>query len=642
MSRARWLSILGFALFLPCVVVVLQTPPASGYETSVYAAYPVFFWVLVAASLFVSQLVVLSAALDASAHDEWRFGFLLALVVQTLLFFVSYPRGYLMYEDADPMTHLGWINEIEATGGGMFVNIYQDLHQLVLTVSYATGLEPMMVMNAVTGVASLFMLLSSYVLLSSLFDRRRTLMTLPFVMVLFAGTAHLNASPFAFSVLLFPFTIYLFVRTQQTESVAYRIAMAIAIVGIITYHPLTGLFVVLVMLVHFALVLLPDWGPSGVLDRASPVSSKYMLQLSTVTFVAWYYNYAGLFARFDTAFGNLLGTTDGESSLDRYGSVIAQYDPSLIDIISIGLVQRGQSMVYVAIGVALVATLAVLYRRGTLPRTQYLYTFAAGFGLFVGLTFVFLVADVIAPWGRAIVFAELFAAVSAGFVFSVLYDRLRWRKPALVVATVTLAVIVVLSLAGLYASPMVKNDNLQVTSQNVEGADWYMEHTEAGAPLNEIGFEMFRYEDALRSAESEVIPQNTSRPPDHFGYSEFRTLGASYDDAHYVVITERGRIFYPTSYPDYEEFWRFTEPDFERLEADPSVSKVYGNGEFDVYRVEPRLEGDASNATADVTSESHATGSVGAVAGATGVDTVAELQHTLQLRPQRQATAVGH
>ena len=94
------------------------------------------------------------------------------------------------------------------------------------------------------------------------------------------------------------------------------------------------------------------------------------------------------------------------------------------------------------------------------------------------------------------------------------------------------------------------------------------------------------FEDAMLGFQADNVTKDPDPPPDHFGYADGETLGAMYNESHYLVITPAGRQFYPEIWPDYRQYWQYTPQDFERLETDPTVSKVYINGGFETYTVE--------------------------------------------------------
>lgn len=586
--RWRWLSVLGGGLLLVAVATVLWTPPVDGFEPSIYTAYPLWFWGILLAVLFVGQALILREGL-AEPRDpaNWRIGFLLAFLVATILLFLPVFRGYPMYGRADPLTHIGHVNLIQQTGGAPFQNIYQNIHQLLLASSYATGLEPTAVANMVTAIISLFAIVATFAVLDAVFDRRRVLLTLPFAVVLFGGSAHLNPSPYPQSILLIPFVLYLFVRSQQTESFVFRLPLAVAVVAVILYHPLTALFLLLIFAIHYAVVLRSDAPASWRTRRPiSRVTATSVVQLSAVTFLAWYYNFVGIILRFETVFRRLLDPGESETELETYGQTVSEFSPSILDIARVATFMFGQRMLLLALGSAFLLVALWRYARGKRFGTPYLLTFLLAFTAFVALGALFLFVDMIGGFGRPLMVAQLFAVLVAGSLVASLYEQVPSRTLVTVGVVALLVCLGVLTMVTLYHVPLGGNSTSQVTQQDFAGAEWYLEHDLQAAPLLEYGTSLFRFEHALVHSESRTVPGSMTYPPPHFNYTVHDTLAESYDTELYLVVTERGRQFYPHAYPGYDDDWRFQPEDFDRLAADPAVSHVYTNGEVDIYYVD--------------------------------------------------------
>lgn len=586
--RWQWLALLGGGLLLLAVITVLRTPPVAGFEPSVYAAYPPWFWGLLLATLLVGQVLILREALAQRADPaSWRTGFLLAFLVGVILLFLPVIRGYPVYGRADLLTHIGHVNLIQETGGAPFQNIYQNLHQLLLAFAYASGLQVTEVANLVTPVISLLSLVAIYALLDAIFDRRRVLLTLPFAVVLFGGSAHLNPSPYPMSFLLIPFVLYLFVRAQQTEALAFRLPLTLAVVGTVLYHPMTALFLLVVFCLHYAVVFRSDepgsWSTPTAISRVTATS---VIQLSAVTFLAWYYNFVGIILRFETVFRRLLNPAGSETELDTYGQTLSEFSPSVVDIARVATFNFGQRAFLLGLGSAFVAVAIWRYVRGNRFETPYLLTFFLGFVTFSAFGALFLFVDLIGGYGRPLMFAQLFAVLSAGTLVAYFYEQVDREAFVTVGVVFMLACLGALTLATLYHSPMSGDSTNQVTQADMAGSEWYLDNDLQAAPLQEYGISMYRFEHALVNSEAGEVPAGPTSPPGRFNYTRHATLGESYDADQYLVIAEHGRQFYPAAYPGYEDDWRYQPADFERLETDPTVSRIYTNEEFDIYYVE--------------------------------------------------------
>jgi len=586
---SRSLAGVGFGAVIIAAGIALLTPPADGYEMSIYAAFPWYFWALLIASVLVGQLIVLRAGLTADKDgSDWWFGVLLVLLSNALLLFLPYARGYPYFERADVLTHLGHIRTIQTTGMIGPENIYPNIHQLVLALAYATGLKPIRVINAVSGVVSLFSILASVALVAAVYDRRRALFSIPFVSVLIGGTAHMNPSPFAQSMLLLPFVLYLFVREQQTHALTIRIALVLSLVALIFYHPLTTLFAVVFFTVYGIaqtavvrdLLLDPDDDASELTGPAT--ASRLVLG----TFVAWYYNFSGMLIRAESVLNTLFGSEGGESTLDAYSSTVSQTSPAAVDLLRILLLEYGTAIVILGVsGFHLAKALGDrLWNRVSM--TVFEFSFSVTAMAFSSIAVVFLVFDLIVGFGRPLMAAQYFGILVMGSFFFDLYRQSGESRNVVRVVAVVLAILVVFSAFGVYHSPLTIQINQQVTEAELDGAEWYLTQTDQDLPHAEYGIDLYRFEDAMLGFQADNVTKDPDPPPDHFGYADGETLGAMYNESHYLVITPAGRQFYPEIWPDYRQYWQYTPQDFERLETDPTVSKVYINGGFETYTVE--------------------------------------------------------
>lgn len=578
----------GFGIVLILAVITLLTPPASQYEISIYQVFPWYFWAMLIASTVIGQVLILRGAFtDEKSRPDWQLGVLLILLCNSILVFAPYVRGYTYFERADVLTHLGFIEIIRTTGTFSSELIYPNIHQLVLTLSYATGLEPMRVINAVSGVISIFSILAAIALVTTVYDRRRALFSIPFVCLLIGGTAHMNASPFAQSMLILPFVLYLFVKEQQTHAFAVRLALAVSLVALVIYHPLTTLFALIFFTVYAVFqtstvsdALLSADGSSSVLTGSGAVR-----RLTVGTFIVWYYNFSGMLIRAESVLNTLFGSSDGESQLDAYSSTVSRTSPALVDLLRILLLEYGTSMILLGIGGLHFSKMFVERARSRISANVFELSFSATAMVFGVVSVLFLLFDLIVGFGRPLMAARYFAVLVVGSFFFDLYKRINWNPNVPRAMVVVLTILVVFSVLGAHHSPLTMRTNQQVTDMELDGAGWHLKYASGDLPHAEYGINLYRFEDALVGFQSNNVTKDPDPPPDHFGYADGGTFGAQYNESHYLVITSAGRQFYPEVWPDYRQFWRYTAGDFDRLETDPTVSQVYSNGGYDTYLV---------------------------------------------------------
>jgi hypothetical protein len=109
--------------------------------------------------------------------------------------------------------------------------------------------------------------------------------------------------------------------------------------------------------------------------------------------------------------------------------------------------------------------------------------------------------------------------------------------------------------------------------------------------IDDLSFEQYRFTYALMGHDAAKGVKNirswgaAPHPPRHFNYTQNRMLGQSYQEDRYLVITKLSRECAHRVFPEYSDQWSFNPNDFNNLEHDPSVSRVYANNEVDIFYV---------------------------------------------------------
>jgi len=614
----KWLAAVGTACLLGAVWFLYRVPPAAGYEVSIYRAYPTLFWVFLVTAMFVGQLVVLLAGTaDGRDAADVLPGAALVVVPSFLLVLLPYIRGYPVYGRGDVLTHVGLLRDLPELG--ITLNIYPPTHILTQALSAATGLPEIGTINLLPAVFLAVYLGSMALLVEHLFDDpRRRAFSLPLVLVPIGGSAHVTAVPFILSVLLTPFLLYLLVKERESHAVPVRALALIAIVGVVVYHPLTAVFGLVTLATYSAFNRLPpireQW--SGLPNLTS---------LATVLFIAWYLKYTGIIVRFRNIVSDLLGPADGLSPLQSTTETVERTSPDLVDLLRVILIQRGTDVfVFGLASVFLAAAFALWYYRDERPAV---FTLAYGSTtiLFGFMAALFLTNDLIAGFGRPLLFGKLFAVAFVGALFHLVWqrsDRVKVRTVVSVAFAGLLLLTILLSVFGMFTSPIVFDKNHQVTEMELDGTEWLFENRNPDHFIDEQGIRHYRFYHRYYGTNqpNETIRWEGASPPDHYNYTVNERLGQSYDDDRYLLLPRAGRITYPERFPDYREQWRFVPEDFERLEADRSVNRVYDNGEVSVYLVDAEPAPDAADGTAGADGTDSANQADGDTNGADGTD----------------------
>ncbi|OYR44589.1 hypothetical protein [Halorubrum sp. Ea8] len=583
-------ALVGVALLIAAVAIAIIVPPAERYEISVYGAYPLYFWACLVGAMLVGALVILGSAVRSTGRS-WIYGLCLILISNALLLSLPFVRGYFMYFRGDPMSHIGYTIDILNTGD-VLGNIYPLIHLLTVALSAATGWELRTIAMLLPLVGSVVYFGSMFYLLPRLFEsRQHILMALPFVMLPILRRAHTEYRPFGLAVLLLPLVLYLFVASQRTPAVGFRAMFVIALLSMILYHPLVGLFAVGIFLIWF----LGRYVPRIRTEDLRPTS---VVSISAVVFLTWYSNFTGIIVRFDIVYEAIFGISGGESPADNYTQTVQESSPPLIDILRVAVFRLGIEFLLFALGFAFIAVMTYLLLKDRTRIDTFVFASAATLAVFSLGGVAFLLIDLIVPHERPFQIGKIFSIILMGGLFYLPLKRIDWprhesklRAIVGVFLVVTLLLLTGLSVAGAHQSPAESESNHQITEMGFTSATWLSQHGTAADRHLEASYSYQRYSHALyglRTGPDDIPPSRS--PPAHFGYDENSFMGESLADDQYLLVSHRARIFYPEVYPDYQANWRYTPEEFDRLERDPTIMRAYDNGDQTQYLVNGTAE----------------------------------------------------
>jgi hypothetical protein len=389
-------------------------------------------------------------------------------------------------------------------------------------------------------------------------------------------------------------------KQQRTGAPPVRAALAVAILAFVIYHPLATMF----LLIFFAVWLVAKHLP------LSRMESKYVRPTSVASltlagFVAWYYNFTGMIIRFEIVYNTVFGMQEGTAPIQNYSTTVSRTSPELIDLVRIAVFRYGLGALLLLLGGFFVLAMTALWIRKRFEPDFFTVLFSVMMLLFGIGAAGFLVIDLIVGIDRPLAIAKIFATLLVSGLFYLLLrerDLTQLSGPYRLGFNASLAVVilVVVSLAtfSLYPSPLGSEKNHQVTEMELEGTAWTFDHRNSSIGSDEIGIAQRRFYDAHegKDAPDVVVPEDDTTPPARFNYTTRQYLGQSYEEDQYLMITELGRVTYPTQFPEYRRFWRYTPENFDRLNRDETVSQVYDNGEFDLYMIQSREFADSLDA----------------------------------------------
>jgi hypothetical protein len=142
---------------------------------------------------------------------------------------------------------------------------------------------------------------------------------------------------------------------------------------------------------------------------------------------------------------------------------------------------------------------------------------------------------------------------------------------------------------NIYYSPIVKAPNLQVPKSDYIGMSTFLHYRNESVFALEYAPNSYRFFDAIYghfAKRTNIFFENSKvMPPDHFGYQNETFSYYFYNNSKYLLVNELGRGFYKNIYPEFEYKWRFIPKDFERLNFDDKLQKIYSNRYLEIFKI---------------------------------------------------------
>jgi hypothetical protein len=189
---------------------------------------------------------------------------------------------------------------------------------------------------------------------------------------------------------------------------------------------------------------------------------------------------------------------------------------------------------------------------------------------------------------RFLAYFEILLPIFAAFTFYIILQKVNFRD--LVNSSILFILIFTsaLSIASLFPSTFVEQPNNQVTTMDMTGMKWSIEKKDYRIGYVFVSLPPYRFSDAIigydvtHRQRLDISDSYKKQVPDHFGYSQYYTLGTQYPKDYYLTMTRADRTIYTTVWKD---VGRFDNTDFDKLERDFTVNKLYSNSEMDVYYI---------------------------------------------------------
>jgi len=603
------LAIIAFSFIILLLIIIIKTPPAFNYEISMYGAYPWYFWFLMLATVFIGQLIIFKVIFYKSSEKQYKgllLGVIAILIPIIILLVLPIIRGYPTYGRGDHLSHIGEIKDIIQFGNIGQDNFYPNSHILTASSILVTGSGVITIVNFITRFFFILSPISIYLFFKIIF-RKKNEMELALIFAtsfLFFGTLCNYFAPFYQSFLLMLIILYLyFKRGSLKDNISFSILFIIIFISINFYHPLNSLLLIFILLfLAIVLYLSPKIKRVNLIEvPEKPLKEKSfnIVLFSTLVFFTWYFSFSSIVGSFYHVFSSIFYGTGG-SFFESQVTAVVSYSPKLFDTLKMIVYNYGLLLIIDSLSLFSLIYVFIMRQRN---KQSYKLRFCFVFSGIFFLVFSVLLAgsiftDFIVGWNRFMLWLTIFSIILITSAFySLLSDskkRNTVNKPFKKLVTTTTVYVILISLTFLsiftfYNSPLTGDQNLQVSNTEWEGAEWIINYNDKQILIEDLGIFQGRFYSAILGIKEYNLIKPVGgifkSPPDHFNYNNKTSLGEYYNGSRYMILTHLIKIIYPEVYPEYKRLWRFTPDDFNQLQNDNAVSRLYDNGGFEAYLV---------------------------------------------------------
>jgi len=325
---------------------------------------------------------------------------------------------------------------------------------------------------------------------------------------------------------------------------------------------------------------------------------KWSTTTPTLLFIWWFtwVSSFGIFVAFVRNVRDMLtekGVTPLEHLVQEPSTL--KYGYYVYDLIDGFFRVYGSTLLYIII--ALIAFPIISRKLSARADLNNLYSLYGPLAAFALGTMVLYVAQSTFGPTRGFAYIIIICTFFVGFILHEMVGKAQsssqghgFSKPILVAVVFILCLVSVAGIYKVYPSPYVYALSQQIAQNEVKGMDFVYQHRDINIRMLDyysVGIRSFQYllegENEGRSGGDTQLKWEANIPY-HFDYESYPYLGALYSEDKYMIVNNRFRLQYVEVYPVMAE-QRFLPSDFEKLEHDFSLDKVYTNGELDVWRV---------------------------------------------------------
>lgn len=591
-------------LLLIVSLVIAHESPAIGYESSIYESTPIIVWFsLITSAVLGITVVIFQIANKQIENIKLIFGFFLiysVYIISLSLFIIRGYYGWALF--GDPASHIGNINDILINGHISTNLFYPIAHIFTAQIYLLSNLDIRILYQLVPLFFGILYVPFMYIFAKSILPNKNQVLIATIASCTFIIGWYLNFTPNGLSNLFLPLFLYIFINTQKQNDYKWRILLLIVIFLYPLFHPVPTLFIIILILsspISFKLFSsVRRYYATSSVNHYNYNIPNFKSILFIFLFV-WGITWISSYSIWEGTIHNFYVLVIGNSSSNIEGAIkdlnTAQgfgYSVTTYIVKSFGSV-----FIYFFISILCLPIILKKMASGSDKYLNYLLQFYGT--LFATILVILSLYGLNMAFGplRMIIYITIISTIFVGFFLDWAIDKgkvqnKRWISKVVIVGTIILLVgIFINGTLLLYPSSYRLEANLQTTEKYFEGMSHFFGNRNISMEITGYYINPYGFSRLLSIPQKDMQSIHSRIPPDilvpyHFGYQNHSSLSEYYVNKNdlYLAITEQDKIIAKDAFPEIASF-RWTLNDFEQLNFDSGLNKIYSNQGFDLYYI---------------------------------------------------------
>ena len=597
------LKVISILLFLCIIIGIISIAnnPARRYELSLFNTFSIINWALLLLPLIGGIGITIFAIYNK--NNYWRIGLTLILLTNLTIVLLPYLKGYAFSGSGDHLSHLGYIKDILYTGHLSLNNIYPVTHILAAQLCYIFDISPEIIINFIGPLFYLLFVLFSYLFAVKIVPKSAAILSVISSTVLFCYYYN-QIFPMGFAFITFPLVFYLYFNLIKHRMLNTGVLLVLMIIIMVPFHPVAS------MLLTVALMLMEigrfihekKFLKNSVYHKQRPTLYLNLAIISLCCLLTWIWNYYYVW-------NHLVTSVVGWFTSELFIQPMTEKALEAFDKLGLNLVGQlvlfiksyGATFIYLVLSIFAIFLVLVnnKIRSENYSKNIIVYSF-----YFIPLTVVWLV-DYIRPlstlssgrmiWAETAIFPVLVGFtlyLIGGFQYGEKKETIKKNLSGISLfnfSKVTsvgliIAICSIIGILAFYPSPYRLQPYWGVTHSVYNSGVWLIEKGNPSLEVSGIGvIDPDRIAHALHGVQVRKYHYpalSDLKMPDHFGYDDNHFYGQSVENNQYLSLLESGKLYYTELWPQTD---RFTLDDFNMLEDDNSINRIYSNNSATNY-----------------------------------------------------------